>query len=61
MEAEVILEKFDTILWGLSLPPDSASARTHSRSWRVCISFISAADIKDTWAAALLGSGDVIS
>lgn len=27
MEAEVILEKFDTILWGLSLPPDSVSAR----------------------------------
>lgn len=28
MEAEVISEKSDTILWGLSLPPDSVSART---------------------------------
>lgn len=28
MEAEVILEKFDTVLWGLSLPPDSVSAHT---------------------------------
>lgn len=28
MEAEVILEKFDTILWGLSLPPDSVSVCT---------------------------------
>lgn len=37
MEAEVILEKFDTVLWGLSLPtpPDSVSVHTHSRSWRV--------------------------
>lgn len=41
--------------------PQAACQRTHSRSCRVCISFISAADIKDTWAAASLGSEDVIS